>query len=123
MGAAAASAGRPMDGPVSCSARTPFQTPAADLGASCGRAASVTLAALPALGCLPRRSGSLVGQAGAAPGLAAVLLGAEDQLISGRASQESAMVRPASCVACCMPAPRAGRRLAGLARTQPWTHW
>jgi len=106
-----------MDAPVSCFARTPFagrafQTPAADLWASCGRAASVTLAALPALGCLPGRSGSLVGQASTASGLAAVLLGAEDQLISRRASQESATVRPASYMACCMPAPR-GRQALG----------
>jgi hypothetical protein len=118
-----------MDGPMSCFTRTPFadrafQTPAADLWASCGRAASVTLAALPALSCLSRRSGSLVGQASTTPGLAAVLLlGAEEQLISRRASQESATVRPVSCVACCMPALVAGRCLAGLGRTQPWTHW
>lgn len=82
-----------MEGLTSCCTQAPvvsskLQVPAADVLASCGHIASLTMTVLPAVAVLARRSGGVIAAIPIAPGLAAVL-DFDGQEWSRTSSQES----------------------------------
>lgn len=82
-----------MEGITSCCTQAPvlsskLQVPAADVLASCGHTASLTMTALPAVAVLARRSGGVIASIPITPGLAAVL-DFDGQEWSRTSSQES----------------------------------